>query len=242
MAKDPAFLFYPNDWSGGTTIMNRLQRGGYLDLLLYQFQNREFSLDEAKIILGADFDTVWSVCERKFEKSQKGMYFNKKMREIILKRAAFTESRRENRKGKTKASSEIDKNNTSKTLDKQVGNGNTVLNINKDSEDFLRSLHHLKEKFDNDYKIDEKVIAVNGFNPAQLMQARLEFWSIKELDDEMLGKDYKDLQTHFLRWCGMNKERIKRQVQDADDFEGGGIDDNDLIKKRWEELSKRKNA
>lgn len=39
MAKDPAFLFYPGDWLGGTMGMSLTQKGAYFHLLMVQFNN-----------------------------------------------------------------------------------------------------------------------------------------------------------------------------------------------------------
>ena len=116
MAKEFAFLFYINDWAGGTQWMTRLQRGGYLDLLLYQVNNTSFSLEEVKLILGSDFDNIWPMVSSKFTVEQ-GLFFNEKMRNVLLERVKFTESRRANRLGKTKKpTTKKLKKNTSKTL------------------------------------------------------------------------------------------------------------------------------
>jgi uncharacterized protein YdaU (DUF1376 family) len=37
MAKDPAFLFYPTDWLGGTMGMTFEQKGAYMNFLMLQF-------------------------------------------------------------------------------------------------------------------------------------------------------------------------------------------------------------
>jgi uncharacterized protein YdaU (DUF1376 family) len=37
MAKDPAFLFYPNDWIGGTMGMTFEEKGAYMEILMMQF-------------------------------------------------------------------------------------------------------------------------------------------------------------------------------------------------------------
>lgn len=117
--KDFAFLFYVNDWAGGTQWLTRLQRGAYIDLLLYQVNNTCFSLEEVKSILGADFEHCWSVLERKFQQ-ENGKFYNEKMRKVLESRQKFTQSRRNNRLGKVKKQVK----NTRKTLVKQVGNEN----------------------------------------------------------------------------------------------------------------------
>lgn len=67
-----------------------------------------------------------------------------------------------------------------------------------------------KTEFENDYQLDQTVFTAHGFDPDQLATARLEFWSEKQYDSEMLGLPYQDVQQHFVRWCKTNKERIKR--------------------------------
>jgi len=143
MRKDFAFLFYVNDWAGGTMGMNRIQRGGYLDLLLYQFNNTCFSLDEARGVLGDDFDIVWRVAERKFTLNSNNMYYNEKMQEVKENRATFCESRRTNRLGKTKKH----KINTRKTSVKQVVNVNEdvlVLAVNEIKDEFIMNQEEQK--------------------------------------------------------------------------------------------------
>lgn len=70
-----------------------------------------------------------------------------------------------------------------------------------------------KSNFENDYVTDEKVCRENGFDEKQLAKAKFEFWNTKELDAEMLGKTYQDVQKHFLNWCRKNNERIKKLEQ-----------------------------
>lgn len=70
-----------------------------------------------------------------------------------------------------------------------------------------------KSNFENDYVTDEKVSRENGFDEKQLAKAKFEFWNTKELDAEMLGKTYQDVQKHFLNWCRKNNERIKKLEQ-----------------------------
>lgn len=70
-----------------------------------------------------------------------------------------------------------------------------------------------KSNFENDYVTDEKVCRENGFDEKQLAKAKFEFWNTKELDVEMLGKTYQDVQKHFLNWCRKNNERIKKLEQ-----------------------------
>lgn len=98
MAKDPAFLFYPGDWMGGTITYTRHEKGSYIDLLMGQFNNYALSLDEIKIILNGDFPLWESKLKLKFKGiDSDGRFFNIKLREEQDRRRSYTESRRLNK-------------------------------------------------------------------------------------------------------------------------------------------------
>lgn len=96
MAKDPAFLFYPGDWQGGTMIFTRHQKGCYMDLLIAQFHSGPLSLEDIKTVLGADFGQGWPALSKKFVTNNKGLFFNERLAAEVDKRKNFSESRRKN--------------------------------------------------------------------------------------------------------------------------------------------------
>jgi hypothetical protein len=98
MAKDPAFLFFPGDWLGGTMTFSRSHKGAYMDLLMGQFNQGHMALHEIRTILGEkDFDEMWeSKLRRKFKQDEDGLFYNQKLENEIIKRKKFTESRRKN--------------------------------------------------------------------------------------------------------------------------------------------------
>lgn len=57
--KDPAFLYYDGDASKDVSHMNRLERGCYLDLIHAQRKFNGFTVEQARKILGKDFDSCW---------------------------------------------------------------------------------------------------------------------------------------------------------------------------------------
>lgn len=95
MANDPAFLFYPGDWMGGTQWMTMEQKGCYMELLILQFNTGQFSETQAKQVLSICFDVAWPMLKQKFI-FENGFYFNERLREEIEKRKKFTQSRRDN--------------------------------------------------------------------------------------------------------------------------------------------------
>lgn len=92
MAKDPAFLFYPNDWLGGTIGMNFDLQGAYLTLLILQFNKGEFSEQQALNVVG---EKRWIELKEKFE-TDGSLFWNIRLRDEHAKRKRFSEHQREN--------------------------------------------------------------------------------------------------------------------------------------------------
>lgn len=122
MAKDPAFLFYPNDWLGGTMYLSRHQKGCYMDLLIAQFNNGPLSLETIKIVLGQD-QANWTVLSSKFKKDSNGNFFNERLATEIEKRKKFSKSRRDNVSKRYK-STYVDTSVVHMNLHMENGNGN----------------------------------------------------------------------------------------------------------------------
>lgn len=97
MAKDPALLWYFNDWTGGTVTLSRHVKGCYIDLLAAQFNSGPLSLDEIKTVLGSDFGPSWPALQKKFAKDDNGCYYNVRLQEEKDKRVNYTNSRRQSR-------------------------------------------------------------------------------------------------------------------------------------------------
>lgn len=96
MSKDPAFLFYVGDWLGGTILMNRLQKGAYIDLLMAQFNQGHMHIDQIKTLLGDDFELWDSILKSKFSQDGDGLFYNIKLETEQIKRAEYGKSRRKN--------------------------------------------------------------------------------------------------------------------------------------------------
>ena len=99
MAKDPAFLFYPGDFTTGTLHLDLECKGGYLMLLILQFQSNHMSLHMIKQVLGHKFEHIWPLISDKF-KEKDGFYWNERLRIEKENRVKFCQSRRNNRNSK----------------------------------------------------------------------------------------------------------------------------------------------
>lgn len=98
MSKDPATLWYWNDWHGGTVTYSRHLKGCYMDLLYAQFNSGRLSLEEIKTVLGNDFAS-WGALSKKFVQDEHGLFYNERAEAEQLKRKKFSKSRRENLMG-----------------------------------------------------------------------------------------------------------------------------------------------
>lgn len=86
MAKDPATLWYWNDWIGGTMIMTRQAKGAYMDLLTAQFNSGHLTETQIKTLLGQDQGLWVTVLREKFLVDGDGKYYNKRLNDEIEKR------------------------------------------------------------------------------------------------------------------------------------------------------------
>jgi len=111
MAKDPAILFYYQDFMYGTRRFSREQRGLYIELICEQADSKTGSIpvEDFKEITNCD---CAAPVIRKFEQDNNGFY-NKILRYRMDKRRKYTESRRKNLKGGRKK-------NTSMTPHKEI--------------------------------------------------------------------------------------------------------------------------
>ncbi len=89
MSKDPAFLFYPNDYIGGTMGMTFEEKGAYMELLMMQFNRGHMTTH----MIGQTVGQLWDKIEVKFKEDAKGLWYNVRLEEEQVKRQEFTKSR-----------------------------------------------------------------------------------------------------------------------------------------------------
>lgn len=103
MAKDPAFLFYPNDWIGGTMGMTFEEKGAYVELLMLQFNRGHMT----KHMIGQTIGHLWVNIEVKFRMDKEGLWFNERLDLEKEKRKNYSKSRRNNLLGKNQHKKEV---------------------------------------------------------------------------------------------------------------------------------------
>lgn len=92
MAKDPAFLFYSQDFIVGIQTMDFEERGKYITILSQMHQQGRLSEKTIRFLVGNISDTLKS----KFSIDENGLWFNKRLEIETEKRNKFVESRRNN--------------------------------------------------------------------------------------------------------------------------------------------------
>jgi hypothetical protein len=95
MAKDPAFLFYYQEFQHGTRKMTFEEKGAYIELLCEQADCGHLSLDEIKRVLNSHFP-IWGAICCKYVVDQEGKFYNKVLEEHLKRRENFVNSRKTN--------------------------------------------------------------------------------------------------------------------------------------------------
>jgi len=94
--KDPAFLFYSQDFIVGVQTLNWEDRGKYITLLAQMHQQGRLTEESICFMIGTISDALRS----KFSIDQDGRWYNERLENETNRRNKYTESRRNNAKSK----------------------------------------------------------------------------------------------------------------------------------------------
>lgn len=125
--KDPAFLFYSNDFLSGTLLMTDEETGQYIKLLCLQHQKGHLKEKDMLNICKSYNEEIFS----KFKKDKDENYYNERLEYEVNKRKAYSESRRNNRR--KKETYEKDMKNICNSYEEHMENENVNENINKNN-------------------------------------------------------------------------------------------------------------
>jgi len=161
MAKDPAFLFYYQDFLVGTEFMSEAEVGIYIKMLCHMADKGRLSKDHMLNICKT-YDFTKNL-QSKFKVDDDGFYFNERLLHEVEKRRKYTESRRNNRKGSNHML------NICKTYDKHMENENinsinSSNNSNSSSNTYsINTIDNIKDNINN--KLIELWIKTWGRTP-----------------------------------------------------------------------------
>jgi hypothetical protein len=139
--EDFCFTYYDGDAARDMAHMNRLERGGYGDIIVSQRKFGRLSLAFIKKTLGSDFDLIWEAIRVILKTDVEGNYYIEWLENSIqkMKRQSVKQSENGKKGGRPKA----DKNPTNnpnetqtQSQEKPLGNenGNEDENVNEGEE------------------------------------------------------------------------------------------------------------
>lgn len=206
MAKDPAMLWYWNDWYSGTVLFSRFFKGCYMDLLHAQFNHGHLSLDEIKTCLGSDFGQAWPTLQKKFSQDGEGLFFNEKLESEKEKRKAFSESRRANLVKKPHMDHHMEPHMASH-MDSHMENENEDV-----IKEGIRSFKKMTEK-----EFYDAIALKTSEYPKTVLRDFFEYWKEADGSGKMrfqLGKTW-DLNLRLKRWVSSPFNKIGPKEESA---------------------------
>jgi hypothetical protein len=121
MAKDPAFLFYHQDFFTGVSDMTNEEVGAYIRCLCIQAAKGGIT-EKHMLNICNSYEIDKAIKSKFIFDPANGFFYNERLRDEIEKRKKYSESRANNRKSKKSDSEHM--NNISSTYDKHMENEN----------------------------------------------------------------------------------------------------------------------
>ena len=213
MSKDPAFLFYPNDYIGGTMGMTLEEKGAYIEILMMQFNRGHMTSH----MIGQVIGQLWGQIQHKFKKDSDGLWYNVRLEEEQIRRKDFVISRRNNKLGTNQHTKKDNDKSAHMTSHMEDVNENVIVNKVKDI---------IKHKHGDDVFLSDKeftmLVDKTDFEIAKKC--------IEKLDNYKgaTGKKYKSDYKAILNWVidevkkgsnnGSNKKQTPRGSFDVDKY------------------------
>lgn len=221
MGKDPAFLFYPNDWIGGTMGMTFEEKGAYIELLMMQFNRGHMTSHMVGQVVGQ----LWDKISSKFTKDADGNWYNERLESEINARKLFCNSRKNNLKGNNqyhKKSGHMSGHMTS-----HMENEDIDINENskgkrgageKPSDDgfVIFDPKTLYTEFSNAQDWQRSILTseyAKGLTKDRLDKYIIEFIQLRR-DTNELGRSINEQRRHFIQWL-RSEIKKSRPVQPA---------------------------
>jgi len=213
MAKDPAFLFYPQDFLTGTTFFNNTQKGIYITLLCAQHQMG--GIIDKKSFLGIVGED--DLIKGKFTECEHGFYNERLIKEMDLRSKKSTNISNamkevwEKRKKKLIESYKDSNTILSKTDRKLIAieneNEDEDVIVNKDIS--IYKYDDLKNLLEGSYQTQELIIKARAWTETEYNLALTDFLSQQEISMEFAGKTPKEIYGHFSNWCRAHKDKFR---------------------------------
>ena len=239
MRSDPAFLFYDGDAARDVSHMNRLERGCYFDLIQAQLKFGGYTTEQARKILGKDFETCWDSLSLILE-CENGIYFIGWVKKSLGERAEFAERQRKRIQDywdKKKKEEEIPVNNGGNTVvlpiinededenEDVIVNDSEIVNLYNDVVIFFDENCRPKDEKQKQEWIDtlDKLVRIDKKTPEQIRniikRTRMDdFWRTNFLSVMKLRKKNKEGICYFIVFENKFKNHGQTRVHSADEY------------------------
>jgi hypothetical protein len=188
--KDPAVLFYFQDFLVGTDLMSADEVGKYIRILCHQADKGALTLPQLKRICEGN---VPEAVMDKLRIDEEGKYYQDRMRTEREKRISYSESRRQNRIKK--------EDNICKTYDIHMENEN--ININKECL--------LKER-ETEFK--ESVKQYSNQYPVNMLKSFCDYWTEPNKSKTKMRFELEktfEISRRLVTWASRDKTFIKTE-------------------------------
>lgn len=225
MSKDPAFLFYSADFLVGVSDLTMAERGQYITLLCLQHTKGHLSRKNIEIAIGSVSEDVLA----KFSIDENGCYYNERLEQEVLKRKAYSESRRKNGLKKWEnayaTESECICNELQEHMDMHMENEN--INVNNNDIDIDNNLYFQRfdifwEKYPKKRDKKEALAIFLRLKPSEeLFEAIIEAIELQKRSKQWRDNQYIPYPSTWLRG--------KRWEDEIPDGEVGSFDTDDFF-------------
>ena len=192
--KAPAFQFYSSDFMVGVMYWEHDLVGKYILLICWQHQHGFISKKDMSNICNSSVDEIDKKLLDKFVLDDNGNYYNERLKEVIDKQIAYSESRKKNRMSAKKP--------TKKTVKKKkVTHDNHMSNTSKSYD------RHME---DEDEDKDRDIIINSFIKDTDVIASVKEFYQMRiEMKKPMTERALKMFLKKLLEIGSTDKERIE---------------------------------
>lgn len=165
--KSPAMLLYTADFLVGVSFMTMEERGQYITLLCLQHQKGHMSMTEMEMVVGKVANNVLM----HFKCDSNGLYYNERTEEELVKRNAYSESRRANRNRPNKSHMNLICDSYESHMSSVCDDyENDMSSLCEPYEKHMENENENENEYDNDNKNENKSLDV--FIPPTLQEVR----------------------------------------------------------------------
>lgn len=222
--KDPAVLFYINDWLTSTAEMDADTRGWYLNLLLHNYDKNDLPNDIEKLAVLCNvkfseyerFKQVFEqVLKQKFERTENNRITNLRTNDILKNREIFKDKR--STAGKVSYVMKYFSKNYQKEY--KIKTLNSFVKENFDYDIDLKNEQMLKQVFEQVFELYRNENENESFKSKSLKIEEREIEFKKSVLEFKNNYDIGLLKSFFNYWSEPNKQKTKMKFELQETFD-----------------------